>query len=269
MENPMSNRSRKKVLIVDDDLEVCEAMRQSLLSEGYDIEKAHSGMEALKQCEQKSYDVVIADMVMPGLSGMDLLATLKGINDKIYVILVTGYPTIPTAVQSIKIGAFDYLTKPFTPKELRIAVRNAIESTDEKKPRKKVELPPQLPTGVQCVNEHLWIRKDGNSRYTIGLNHEFSSTIDSVTRFELPSRNTNIFKGEVCVRLETPRKNVQRIWSPVSGRIVAVNYSIEKRPNIISHDPYRKGWLFQIESQDLDEILQNRKSCDRPPPRIP
>jgi len=122
----MTDQIKKKILIVDDELSVCKSIRQALLSQDYDVDMALSGEEALQKEEQGNYDVIIADLMMPGLSGLDLLKSLKAKNTLAKVIMVTGYPTMKTTVQAIQIGAFDYLPKPFLPAELRTLVARAL-----------------------------------------------------------------------------------------------------------------------------------------------
>ena len=126
----MTSLVKKKILVVDDELTVGKSIRQALLCDDYDIEVALSGEEALKKEEEIKYDLIIADVMMPGLSGMDLLKALKGKDSKAKVIMITGYPTMKTTVQSMLIGAFDYLPKPFLPSELRSMVTRALKETE-------------------------------------------------------------------------------------------------------------------------------------------
>jgi len=122
----MTETRRNKILVVDDEITVCKSIRQALVCDAYEVDVAMSGEEALKKEDEKKYDVIIADLMMPGLSGIDLLKSLKAKNSAAKVILVTGYPTMKTTVQSIQIGAFDYLPKPFLPTQLRNLVARAL-----------------------------------------------------------------------------------------------------------------------------------------------
>jgi len=101
-----------------------------LLNNEYEVDMALSGEEALKKEDEKKYDVIVADLMMPGLSGIDLLKALKAKNSGARVIMITGYPTMKTTVQSMQIGAFDYLPKPFLPNELRSLVARALMAVD-------------------------------------------------------------------------------------------------------------------------------------------
>jgi len=115
------------ILIVDDEEDTLDACTQALIKEGYHIDTANRAQEALEKVEAKNYRLVIADIKMPGMDGIELLQRIKRLDPQIEVIMITGYATIETAVKSMKEGAYDYLPKPFTPEELRVRVKKALE----------------------------------------------------------------------------------------------------------------------------------------------
>jgi len=125
---------KKRILVVDDEINVCKSIRQALLNEAYEIDTSLSGEDALKKEDVKRYDVIVADLMMPGLSGLDLLQALKGKNSSAKVIMITGYPTLKNTVQSVQLGAFDFLPKPFLPSDLRNVVARALEAGESEKP---------------------------------------------------------------------------------------------------------------------------------------
>jgi DNA-binding NtrC family response regulator len=122
---------KRRILVVDDEITVGKSISQALASDDYEVETALSGAEALQKEGQKKYDVIIADLMMPGLSGLDLLASLRRLGSAAKVIVVTGYPTMKTTVQSMQSGAFEYLPKPFLPAELRSAVARALAAIED------------------------------------------------------------------------------------------------------------------------------------------
>jgi len=126
----MTEPAKRRILIVDDEMTVCRSIRKALLSDALEIDTAISGEEALQKEDEKEYDVIVVDLMMPGQSGLDLLKSLKAKNFSAQVIMITGYPTMKTTVQSMQMGAFDYLPKPFLPTELRSMVARAIEKAD-------------------------------------------------------------------------------------------------------------------------------------------
>jgi DNA-binding NtrC family response regulator len=126
----MTDTPKKNILIVDDEVNVCKSIRQALLCDEYEIDTALSGEEALKKEGEKVYDVFIVDLMMPGISGLELLQSLKSKNPVAKVIMITGYPTSKNTVQSMQLGAFDYLPKPFLPSDLRSLIARALEAKE-------------------------------------------------------------------------------------------------------------------------------------------
>jgi DNA-binding NtrC family response regulator len=127
----MTNTAKCKILVVDDELTVCKSIRQALVRDEYDVDMALSGEEALRKEAEKRYDVLIVDLMMPGLSGMDLLKSLKAQDPKAKIIMVTGYPTMKNTIQAMQLGAFDFLPKPFLPSDLRGVVARALAACGE------------------------------------------------------------------------------------------------------------------------------------------
>lgn len=127
----MTNPAKKRILIVDDEATVCKSIRQALLCEEYDIEIALSGEEALRMAENKDYEVMVVDLMMPGLNGLDLLRSINAKNSSARIIMVTGYPTMKNTLQAMQIGAFDFLPKPFLPSDLRKIVAKALAVQDQ------------------------------------------------------------------------------------------------------------------------------------------
>src|SRR4030066_317127 len=106
---------------------VCESCRRILEEEGYEVEAALSGKEAFEKMKANPFDIVITDLKMPGIDGMEVLRTFRKEYPDSIIIMITGFSTVETAVEAMKLGAFDYIPKPFTPDEVAIVVKKAIE----------------------------------------------------------------------------------------------------------------------------------------------
>lgn len=128
----MTKPGKHRILVVDDELTVCKSIRQVLIREDCEVDMALSGEEALRKEAEQTYDVMIVDLMMPGLSGMDLLKMLKARNPKARIIMVTGYPTMRNTLQAMQLGAMDFLPKPFLPTTLRNLVAAALEAGDDR-----------------------------------------------------------------------------------------------------------------------------------------
>lgn len=116
----------KQILIADDDLSMRQALAESLESCGFEVETAENGADALQKFQQGKFEVVVTDMRMPKMTGMDVLRGIKKISPQIPVILITAYGTVKTAVEAMKEGAAEFIMKPFSLDDLEFAVRNVL-----------------------------------------------------------------------------------------------------------------------------------------------
>jgi len=114
-----------RILIVDDSDDLRFIMREYLRVEGDIIDDACNGTEALMKHTENAYDVIITDLKMPGITGIDLIKAVRKTNEITEFIIITGYASLDTAIDAIKNGAFDYIVKPFRMEELKIVVKNA------------------------------------------------------------------------------------------------------------------------------------------------
>jgi len=115
------------VLVIDDEEPMCEGCRQTLEESGFSTAVALNGSEGIRLIEEARPDVVLVDLKMPGIGGIEVLRRIPEIDAHIVPIVITGYGTVDSAVESMKIGAFDFLTKPFEPEKLVESVRRGIK----------------------------------------------------------------------------------------------------------------------------------------------
>jgi DNA-binding NtrC family response regulator len=116
-----------RILIVDDEEIVIRSCMRILDSSDFQVEAVQDGREALRKVEENPYDVMILDIMMPNIDGLEVLRRVKETHPNVDVIMVTGLSQIDTAVQAMKLGAFDYISKPFEPDELKLVVQRALE----------------------------------------------------------------------------------------------------------------------------------------------
>ncbi|MDA8078422.1 MAG: response regulator [Nitrospiraceae bacterium] len=116
-----------KVLVIDDEEIVRISCSRALRPEGFEVQLARNGAEGLGMLGQDRFDVVLTDLKMPDMDGIEVLKQVKEGWPEAEVIVITGYQTVDTAVKSIKLGAFDYVEKPFTPDKILAAVTAAME----------------------------------------------------------------------------------------------------------------------------------------------
>jgi len=116
-----------KTLIVDDDKKLLSVLTSLLVEDDHDVTACNNGLDAIEKCRGEKFDLLISDLMMPGASGLDVLRETRKIYPDILVILITGFASIESAVQAIREGAYDYITKPFKLEEIKIVVNNARE----------------------------------------------------------------------------------------------------------------------------------------------
>ncbi len=113
------------ILIVDDESSVRDSLYNWFMEDGYHVDVAEDAKKALMILESESFDIVLTDIKMPGMDGLQMLSRIKAIKKETIVIMMTAFATVETAVQALKDGAFDYVTKPFDPDDLSHLIRNA------------------------------------------------------------------------------------------------------------------------------------------------
>jgi len=119
---------KKRILIIDDDIDICTLLSRFLNKEGYESEVAYTGSKGIAKFKEASFDVVLCDYRLGDKDGRDVLAELKTINPQAVVLIITGYSDIKTAVEVIKLGAYDYITKPLIPAEVLNVISSALKS---------------------------------------------------------------------------------------------------------------------------------------------
>jgi DNA-binding NtrC family response regulator len=119
--------NQKDILIVDDDDLVCHSLKELLGMEGYDVDSTLDGIEALKRLNDTNYSLIISDIRMPNIDGIELLKEIRGKNLESLLIFITGHGHIDGAIEAIKLGAYDYVTKPIDDIRLKLTIKRAFE----------------------------------------------------------------------------------------------------------------------------------------------
>jgi DNA-binding NtrC family response regulator len=116
-----------RILIVDDDPDVCEYLQKFLSKDGYDVTTVSQPSMVLDELKEKAYQIIILDLKMPGMSGEELLRRIRAVDSDICIIIYTGYPSVDSAVETMKQQVFDYIKKPFNIEDFRAVIRKAVQ----------------------------------------------------------------------------------------------------------------------------------------------
>ena len=135
------------LLVVDDEEAICEGCRRIFSRQGFDVRKCSNASQGLDLAKQTDYSAILLDIKMPEMDGLHFLEALRKEKPEVPVVLMTGYPSIPNAASAIRLGASDYVTKPFTPEEISQAVHRLLHHGRTRPPRRRRRPPPRLRTG--------------------------------------------------------------------------------------------------------------------------
>lgn len=247
-----------KVLVVDDEQVVLDSVRKHLRREGYDIQTVLTGSEAIGILESGWPEVIITDLMMPGMDGLELLERVHDSKPEIPVIMITGFATMRTALQALRQGAFDYIAKPFTRAELQgdvvRAARQAAQTREQQSPTPEAE-----GMGAESrhhLGGHCWISIEPDGSARIGLERNFADTVGEVIELELPSVGDYLEQGSLCLRFLTADQRSHALWSPLSGSVLELNEALKERPQLATEAPSGEGWLVRLDPANLEEELK-------------
>ena len=168
------------ILLIDDEEAIQDAVGQVLRKEGFQIKVANDGREGLALFNSETFQAVFLDLKLPGMKGMQVLSQIKETSPETPVVIITGYASIESAVDAIKRGAFDYMAKPFTPDELRIITKKALES--RKMLFENIYLQDELKSKIQL-------------EMVVGKSKSMKKVLDIVSRVS-PTETTVLITGE-------------------------------------------------------------------------
>ena len=128
-----ANSSKARILVVDDEELIRDLLRMVLVDEGYTVVTAADGEEAIVRLNTSPFDLVITDLVMPKVNGVEVLRAAKAIDPDYPVMVITGYPSVETVTKLVRLGAGDYLTKPFNLDVVKVTVAKLLEMSRMKR----------------------------------------------------------------------------------------------------------------------------------------
>lgn len=242
------------VLVVEDDRVVLRAVAGLCRSEGLRVDETVSVEEAVAKLHETSYRLAIVDLMLPEQSGFHLLRAVGAARRSPSMVMISGYATIENALECFRLGAFDFLPKPFDVAELVGVVRRALRQAD----RRAADLGEHArAAGEQryFLGRHSWAVLDADGTATLGAAETFPGALGDVSRVELPAAGGHVNQGQEIARLEGAEE-VHRIWSPLGGLVVAVNDELAAAVDLIDRSPFSAAWLARIVPADLQNELR-------------
>ncbi len=264
---------KARILAVDDEAIILDSFRKILVVAGYSIDTVERGSEALGLILKNDYDFVFTDLKMPEMDGLEVTKAVKHLRPDIDVIVITGYASIETAVETMKYGAMDYVQKPFTEDELiaffnKSLIRRKDRIERQMKPTVRLLSPStkesdskrefNVPAGIFVSQNHTWVNIEMNGVARVGIDDFARKLISDIDGVDLPKPNKEIKKGE---QLFAVKHNAHAInfASPLSGKITLVNAEHTEHPEWIGSKPFELSWMCCIEPSNLAEELHSLK----------
>jgi DNA-binding response OmpR family regulator len=247
---------RLKILVVDDEQVILDSARKILDSDSLQVIPAPDAEAAQTMLLAERPDIVISDLVLPGVSGMKLLNLALDHDPALVVIITTGYSTVENAVAALKHGAFDFLPKPFTCDELLSCVARARRAIEL-----RLNLGPRRSGAGRRGDFHLgvqtWARPERDGAALLGATEFQLQTLSPIERVELPEVGAELRQGGRLACLFTTDGLAHTLWSPLSGRVLLGNDRLREQPESLRDDPQGSGWIARILPADLDGELPN------------
>jgi CheY-like chemotaxis protein len=264
---------KAKILCVDDEEVVLGSFRKILVLDGYSIDTVETGQEALGLIQKHHYDFVFTDLKMPLMDGVEVTKSVKHLRPDIDVIIITGYASVETAVETMKYGAMDYVQKPFTEDELLAFVKKILIKREDKiqkqlKPKVHITHFPathdfikgefSIPGGVFIAKNHTWLSINQEGITKIGIDDFAKKLIGKIDSIELPNLGMNVQAGQSLFTVKQGSRSVT-FHSPITGKVSQVNTLLKDKPVALETTPYERNWICAIDTDKIDDDIKGMR----------
>lgn len=247
----------RKLLVVDDEPVVCQSCSRILEPEGFKVETIADSKEGLRLASERDYAAILLDIRMTSMDGLEFLEKLRAKNINVPVIVITGYSSISSAAAAMRLGAADYIPKPFTPDEITAAVRRLFPSTPQvasvapAPARAGQPAPWTAKSGAFYFLDESWfqIGQDGTARVGAFLSRDEARAGESA---RLPRVGDKLVCGLPLAALGAKGCVRSVLHSPINGEVVEVNSSLAQHPEALWADPCKQGWIARVRPSQLD-----------------
>lgn len=251
------------VLVVDDEQVVLDSIKKHLKKDNFTIHTALTAKIGLELLESGSMDIVLTDLMMPEIDGLEFMKEVKDRQPHTPVIMITGYATINTALQATELGAFDYIAKPFTKSELRMVLQRASDlalksgTVEENSQAGTPEDTQKQKRELKAIGDFSWMMVQDDGSVLLGVERSFLHAIGRIQNIFLPGAGDQIRQGSVYLQIFSSDLRSHTVLSPLSGKVLEVNEKVLANPASTLEDPYGDGWLIRLKPSRFDlEIKQ-------------
>jgi CheY-like chemotaxis protein len=260
---------KARILAVDDESIVLDSFRRILVLEGYSVDTVETGQEALGLVQRNTYDFVFTDLKMPSMTGVEVVKAVKHLRPDVDVVVITGYASIDTAVETLQHGACEYVQKPFTAEELsefarKLLIKREARLESQRKPVVRVVHPDLaegvpmneycIPGGAFIAPGHTWARIEPGGQVSVGVDDFARKALGPVQEVHFPEHGKVVRQGEALFSLKQG-ESLLHFAAPISGRVVKGNPDLKHDPEALVRSPYDRGWVCQLQPSNLAEEL--------------
>jgi CheY-like chemotaxis protein len=242
-----------RILVLDDDPIVTLSCKRILGAEGFSISTVDKGEDALNKLAKEDFDLLISDVKLPGMNGIEVLKEARVIKPKTDVVIITGYPTLEDAQQSSKLGAAEYIEKPFTP-DFMLNVANKVFDTrgwilrqafiddfrDFVSPLRDQENP------VIFYKEGTWARPTKDGLWEVGCDLRYWLLAGDLMYVEFIKNIDNLDAGQKFASIYTSSGKSQDLLSPMNGELKEINTKANDVMAALLKDHLSEGWLLWL-----------------------
>lgn len=245
------------LLVVDDEDVICQACRRIFSRQGFKVDTNTDARQGLALATSKDYEIILLDIKMPNMDGIQFLEQLRQTKLEVPVLIITGYPSIPNAAAAMRLGACDYVTKPFTSEEITSAVQRVLAT--RRVPEGNGELGAEADQGTASLAEESPLMYWGDSWFRMEV--DGSACIGAIvpglrggvpTQVRLPRIGEVVYQGLPLAGVTVAGKPPVIVASPVSGVVMAVNELLPKRLGWLASDPCGEGWIAHVCTTEYD-----------------
>jgi len=256
---------KARILAVDDEPVVLDSFRRILVLDGFNVDTVESGPEALGLIQRHDYDFVFTDLKMPEMDGVEVVKAVKHLRPDLDVVVITGYGTIETAVETMQHGACEYVQKPFTAEELsefvrRLLIKRQARVEAQQQPTVRIVAPIAaetapaneycVPGGAFIAPGHTWARIEPGGQVRIGIDDFARKALGSITQVLVPEHGREVRQGQALFTLKQGGEQLQFL-APISGKVMQTNDALEGDPQRVVQSPYDRGWIVRLQPSDL------------------
>ena len=264
---------KARILCVDDEEVVLDSFRKILVLDGYCVDTVNNGREALGLIQFRQYDFVFTDLKMPEMDGVEVTKGVKTLRPDIDVIIITGFASVETAVETMKSGATNYVQKPFTEDELLEFMRGTLIKRQDRiqkqlKPTVHICQYPDtiinrpnefaIPGGVFISDGHCWTTVKQGGGAEVGIDDFARKLIGKIDGIAYPKSGMQVTKGQILFSIKQKNRSVP-FYAPVSGIVTKLNDTPGRSPELFEISPYGENWICTIDPENLDADLRALK----------